>query len=810
MLYKNSFLILLFVTLTTLTACEQQPTKTAGKVAPGAPGAEPTWSFAGKTGVGTSYEAYKNKHHSDKAITGEVSKVWFSIAKGVITETMFGLIHEAQIKELQLVIVGEDFIDLEMQDTIATVDYLSKDSDGNPDSLAYKVITRDKENKYEIEKHIFTHPDRQALYVRIFFRPFAENITPYVMLNPHMANTGIDDYAEVTDYGFHAWENGVGKVVHLSVASSDLLATRTVGFAGASDGLSDLQRNRSLDKTYSSTGAAGGNVILFASLPVEPDGTDLVLGFGETEKQSLIAASATLEAGYQSVLEKYNGEGSHIGWHDYLASLEHLDAMKANTGDGGALLNVSAMVLKTLEDKTHSGALIASLSNPWGDTVPAITSHTGYKAVWPRDFYQCAMALLALGDEQTPLVAFEYLKKVQVTENTIGNNGATGWFLQKTHVDGELEWMAVQLDQTAMPVMLGWKLWQHGILSNDEITHWYNTMLKPAADFLVNGGRIDLGWNKEIVTPPRTQQERWEEQAGYSPSSTAAVIAGLVTAADMAKASGDNESAARYLKTADNYSATIEKTMFTTNGRFNHEDGEGGEHVNGKYFLRVTPNTDPDDNEKLFDRNGRGELNEREILDGGFLELVRYGVRAPNDKYILDSLPEYDDTTLPHEFRVKYEFIFGDRIYSGWRRYGDDGYGEDATTGKNYGAGGVMAPGQRGRVWPFFTGERGHYELALALKGNETNKKIEEIKNSYVRALEHFANEGLMLPEQVWDGVGADTRHNYKAGQGTNAATPLAWTHAEYIKLVRSLNDGRIWDGYPIVAERYGHDQIKD
>src|SRR5690606_1152975 len=141
--------------------------------------------------------------------------------------------------------------------------------------------------------------------------------------------------------------------------------------------------------------------------------------------------------------------GRHVGWQDYLAGLDHLKAMKASTGDGGALLNVSAMVLKTLEDKTYSGALIASLSNPWGDTVPAVTPSVGYKAVWPRDFYQCAMALLALGDTQTPLVAFEYLKNVQVSDKTPGNQGATGWFLQKTHVDGEPEWVAVQLDQTA-------------------------------------------------------------------------------------------------------------------------------------------------------------------------------------------------------------------------------------------------------------------------------------------------------------------------------------------------------------------------
>ena len=73
----------------------------------------------------------------------------------------------------------------------------------------------------------------------------------------------------------------------------------------------------------------------------------------------------------------------------------------------------------------------------------------------------------------------------------------------------------------------------------------------------------------------------------------------------------------------------------------------------------------------------------------------------------------------------------------------------------------------------------------------------------YVRAMEYFANESFMLPEQVWDGVGDNSTHNYVTGEGTNSATPLAWTHAEYIKLVKSLTDKNIWDSYSIVKARY-------
>lgn len=807
----NLYKIIFLFSLCLFSACDQNSNKQQEKqfIAPGAPGATPYWSFSGKTGIGTSYEAYKDKHYSSDAETGEVSKVWFSIAKGVLTETMWGLIHEAQIKDMQLIVVGEDFYDEEIKDTEAKIEYLSHDDSGNPNALAYKITTTDKDGLYSIEKHIFTHPDKQALFVRIYFRVNEaakdQNIHAYLALNPHIANTGIDDAAEITDYGFHSWEGST----HLSLASSLVFTEKTVGFVGESDGLKELQADKKLSHHYASTGEEGGNVMLLARLPAihSSEALDIAIGFGSEHLASRSAAEETLADGYESTLAKYIGQGDYIGWQDYLSSLQGLQEIKTSATDGGALLNVSALVLKAQEDKTYAGALIASLSNPWGDTVVADRSSTGYKAVWPRDFYQCAMALLALGDTQTPRVAFEYLKQVQVSDKTPGNKGASGWFLQKTHVNGDLEWVAVQLDQTAMPIMLGWKLWQSAVLNDEDIAHWYNSMLKPAADFLVDGGQVELDWNKSKVKPPFTQQERWEEQEGYSPSSTAASIAGLISAADMAKAVGDAESAERYKRTAINYANMIEATMFTTTGKFTKENSSAGD---GNYYLRITQNTDPNDKGTLQDRNGRGELNEYEILDGGFLELVRYGVRAANDEHIVKSLPEYDDTSIDHELRVKYEFTFddSDAIYPGWRRYGDDGYGEDATTGGNYGADGKMHAGQRGRVWPFFTGERGHYELAAALLKDQQEQAaaLTKIQNTYIKGLEQFANQGLMLPEQVWDGVGAATTHQYKMGEGTNSATPLAWTHAEYVKLVRSVHDHKVWDNYPIVSEILNND----
>lgn len=794
------------LSLAALSGCNDQPptaedsVASALNIAPGAPGTTPVWAYSGKTGIGTSYENYIDGAYADNASTGVVSKVWFSLAQGIVTETMAGLIHEAQLKDMQFYIQGENFFDEEKNDTLQHIEYLHTDADGRPLSLAYKLVNRDKEGKYEIEKHIFTDPDRNSLVMKVFFRSFEDGVTPYLHVNPYLANTGSNDKAWSANNTWYAQE---GNAV-IALKTDAQIEQSTVGFTGISDGVTQLTKDKSLSAAYNSTGDETGNVAITLQLPTVNSAEaqwQFVVGFGTSEQESSRFAEQTLNDGYAQVLAKFNGEGDAIGWEDYLQSLPQLAELSATTTDNGKLLYTSALVLKAQEDKTHAGALIASLSNPWGETKTAEESKTGYKAVWPRDFYQVAMAMLALGDKQTPKTAFEYLQKVQVTENTPGFSGTPGWFLQKTHVDGTLEWIAVQLDQTAMPIMLGWRLWQEGVLSDAEAVHWYNVMLKPAADFLAKGGKIKLDWSDIELVPPFTQQERWEEQSGYSPSTTAAVIAGLVTAADLAKLAQDNAASELYLAAADRYSAQLESAMFTTRGSL--VDGPN----DGRYYLRITQNTDPNDRAPLGTSNGQVMADESQVVDGGFLELVRYGVRSANDPYVLESLPELDNLALPDHLRVKYEFTFDgvEGSFPGWRRYGIDGYGEDIKTGLGYGAiDDKMSDDQRGRVWPIFTGERAHFELSRAqLEGTLSATKKDQLRSTYVKGMELFANEGLMLPEQVWDGVGNNETYQYTKGEGTNSATPLAWAHAEYIKLLRSLNDEKVWDRYQLVEERY-------
>ena len=120
----------------------------------------------------------------------------------------------------------------------------------------------------------------------------------------------------------------------------------------------------------------------------------------------------------------------------------------------------------------------------------------------------------------------------------------------------------------------------------------------------------------------------------------------------------------------------------------------------------------------------------------------------------------------------------------GWRRYNHDGYGEK-DDGSAFDGKGV------GRCWPILTGERGHYELAA---GRDPMP--------FITAMEKFANQGGMIPEQLWDGP--DLPHlRMRRGCPTGAAMPLCWSHAEYITLVRSRHDGVCFHRVEPAYQRY-------
>jgi glucoamylase len=163
----------------------------------------------------------------------------------------------------------------------------------------------------------------------------------------------------------------------------------------------------------------------------------------------------------------------------------------------------------------------------------------------------------------------------------------------------------------------------------------------------------------------------------------------------------------------------------------------------------------------------------KEVVDAGFLELVRYGIRHPDDPLILNSLKVVDAV-------LKVETPLG----SSWHRYNHDGYGQRDDGGPYEGYG-------RGRAWPLLTGERGHYEVAA---GKDAS--------SYIRWMEGLATHTFLIPEQCWDEPDRPSS-GLRFGRPTGFATPLLWAHAEYIRLLRSSRDGRVFDLIAEVAERY-------
>jgi len=122
-----------------------------------------------------------------------------------------------------------------------------------------------------------------------------------------------------------------------------------------------------------------------------------------------------------------------------------------------------------------------------------------------------------------------------------------------------------------------------------------------------------------------------------------------------------------------------------------------------------------------------------------------------------------------------------------WYRYNGDGYGEHKD-GSAFDGTGI------GRPWPLLAGERGHYALA-ARHRDEAEALLTVMENSTVGA-------SRALPEQVWDAADIPALELFR-GKPSGSACPLVWAHSEYIKLRRSIRDGKIFDQPPQTVQRY-------
>ena len=416
------------------------------------------------------------------------------------------------------------------------------------------------------------------------------------------------------------------------------------------------------------------------------------------------------------------------------------------TCDGGAVYRLSRCVLLAHEDKIFQGALVASMSIPWGE-IKGDNDLGGYHLVWTRDLVQSATALLAAGQTGTPLRALIWLAATQEPD---------GSFPQNSWIDGTAYWSAFQLDEIAAPILLAWRLQKEGATPG---LFDPGVMIMRAVEYLILHG-------------PVTAQERWEENPGYSPSTLATVIASLVCAAEFADSHHQQDAAHFILTYADWLAAHVEEWTVTTQG----------ELVPGyrRHYIRINPtdpeNPDPhaDPNTTMIQLANAGGLHPaRNIVGCDFLHLVRFGIRDAHDPIVLDSIAVIDRV-------LKRDLPQGPC----WRRYNHDGYGQK-DDGSAYDGTGV------GRSWPILTGERGHYELAA---GRDPRP--------FVAAMEKFANEGGMITEQLWDADDLPDR-SMTRGRPTGAAMPLCWSHAEYLALVRSRHDGVCFDRVEPAFERY-------
>ncbi len=694
----------------------------------GAPGTKARWTSSVKDAVGTAYSAS--------------SRIWFTCSHGILNEIYHPTIDQAHIRDMEFLVTdGETFVHEEKRDLLTSFEYI------HPEALGVRYVNSDPDGRYRLTKEIICDPHHGVVLQRVRLEGHKELIPRlklYALVAPHLGGGGAGNSGGVLDVAGHkmalAWK---GKY-SMAMAASCGFSRMSCGFVGASDGWRDLVSDFRMDWEFGS--ATNGNIAIMGELNLEAAHEDgarvccVTIGIGQGHHHALQKAVSSLAIPFEEHCDRFVKQWRRAANPEWLA---------AKAGDGGRLMRVSHNVVLAHEDKIYAGAFVASASIPWGQ-VKGDDDLGGYHLVWTRDMVQTASALLACGRAETAMRALVYLACTQQPD---------GGFAQNFWVDGTPYWSGMQLDEVAFPLMLAWRLWKANALGAMDIFPF----VERAAGFLVRH-------------MPITNQERWEENSGYSPSTLAAVISGLVCAAEIERAHEGHELANFYEEIADWIEQHLEDWTVTNNGvllpdvkrhYMRIRPPEAGEAYAcegcGKEMIRLS-NRPP---------GTRYEFEAREIVDAGFLELVRYGVRRADDPLIVDSLKVVDAV-------LKRELPQG----PGWLRYNWDGYGQRADGGPYEGWG-------QGRVWPLLTGERAHYELAAG-------RDVADL----IRTYEGFATVGQLLPEQVWDEQNRPA-NSLVRGKPAGSAVPLVWAHAEYLKLLRSALDGKVFDRIDAVYARY-------
>lgn len=670
--------------------------------APGAPGAASNWCGGAKQAVGTSLGH---------------SRVWFTVGQGIVNEVYYPRVDLPQVRDLGFIVGdGAGF----WQELKRVADCRVELAE--PGVPAVTVVHRHP--RFTVTQRIATEPDRDALLIEVALSGDPE-LELYVLLAPHLGGTGHDNRAEVGSYRGRRvlWAEQLPFGLALAAADAqqaDAMGPASAGYSGSSDGWQDFAHNGRMAWHYRRAGP--GTVALMAALPRHGV---LALGFAGSREaaatQAVAALSRPFAAAWAAQVARWRA------WHAACrlpAGFERLPT------EVQAQLRTSAMVLKTHGDRTFAGAMVASLSVPWGEVAE---ERPGYHLVWPRDLVECAGALLALGAEDEARDVLRYLIATQRSDGS--------WY-QNQWLGGAPYWQGVQLDEIAFPVLLAATLAEREALGGVAA----DAMVGRALGFIVRNG-------------PVSPQDRWEENSGVNTFTMAVCIAALVAGADFLPAAAE----AFVLELADYWNARLDDWTSVIGSALDRRHGVPG------HYLRVAPAEALADVTALArvqpikNREQDPALPAQEQIGGDFLQLVRYGLRDPDLPLLRGSV-----TLLDRLLRVE--------LPQGpcWYRYTGDGYGEHGD-GRPYDGAGL------GHPWPLLTGERGHYELA---RGADALP--------YLRAMAAMADGAGMLPEQIWEGDPLPER-GLRRGGPTGSAMPLAWAHAEFVKLACST-----LRGYPI------------
>jgi len=691
----------------------------AGGPAPGAPGVDEQYLPADKSGLGTAMSTS--------------STVWFTVQKsGGLGEIFYPDIGSPSARALSFVVADRDGHAARAGDVADVRTGLADER-----SLSFRQTFTERRGRWTLTAEYAADPQRNTVLVDLRFAASGGRAYDvYALFDPALANSRGNDAGRTDGDALLATDGATAS----AFVGSPAFAATSSGFAGTSDGWTDLRADGRLDWHY--TSAAAGSLVQTAQtgLTGRPgrEHATLALGFGADASAALSAARGSLRPRFDTVASAYAR-----GWRRYLDGLRP----PPSSVDGARqLYRISAMVLAATEDKTHRGAYIAAPAAPWafGRDDPS----GPYHLIWSRDLYQIATGLIAAGDTAGANRALDYLFGVQQKPD--------GSFPQNSRLDGTPVWGGLQLDEVALPIVLAYQL------GRTDARTWAGA--KKAADFL-------LGFSQDGFAAPWTPAERWENQSGYSPNTIATEIAGLVCAAYLARANGDEASSARYLATADDWQAKVKAWTVTTNGPYS----------SGPYFLRLTKDGNPNAGTTYnIGDSGPSNVDQRRVVDPSFLDLVRLGVLPANDPAVVNTLGVVD---------AQLGYATAGGFF--WHRASFDGYGEKAN-GDPWDFG---LPDDslitRGRGWPLLNGERGEYRIAA---GDTRAARAE------LATMARAAGPGLMLPEQVWD---LQAPRGTAPGTPTTSATPLTWSHAQFLRLAWNVQAGRVLEQPAVVANRY-------